>query len=68
MECDFDKAKGKCGWVTSFAIIVIILIIVMIGIVAVYQFSFHNFGYSKGSNCGTCTSILFGGQKSASYM
>ena len=24
--------------------------------------------YSKGSNCGTCTSILFGGQKSASYM
>ena len=25
-------------------------------------------GYSKGSNCGTCTSILFGGQKSASYM
>ena len=26
------------------------------------------FTYSKGSNCGTCTSILFGGQKSISYM
>ena len=30
MECDFDKAKGKCGWVTSFAIIVIILINIII--------------------------------------
>ena len=31
MECDFNKSKGKCGWVTSLAIIGIILIIVMIG-------------------------------------